>query len=95
METAVVVTPEVGISPSVKKYGAGLVVEKDERKFAEAILEILENPSEKERLKKGGREMVKNEFSSEKVAEAMLTAYNGVIKNYGKSTRFGGRPDPQ
>ena len=39
--TAVVITPEVGISPYVEKYGAGMVIEKDEKKFAEAILKVL------------------------------------------------------
>ena len=78
--TAVVVTPEVGISPYIEKYGAGMVIEKDERKFAEAILKILKNPLLKEQFKAKGREMIQKEFSPDKVAEAMLAEYNKILK---------------
>ncbi len=78
--TAVVITPEVGISPYIEKYGAGMVIEKDERKFAEAILKILKNPLLKEQFKAKGREMIQKEFSPDKVAEAMLAEYNKILK---------------
>ena len=79
--TAVVVTPEVGISPYVEKYGAGMVIEKDEKKFAEAILKVLKNPDLKKQFKAKGREMIQKEFSMDKVAEAMLAEYNKILKN--------------
>ncbi|MEK7169271.1 MAG: glycosyltransferase [Patescibacteria group bacterium] len=79
--TAVVITPEVGISPYVEKYGAGMVIEKDEKKFAEAILKVLKNPDLKKQFKAKGREMIQKEFSMDKVAEAMLAEYNKILKN--------------
>ncbi len=80
VKTPVVVTPEVGISSCIEEYGAGLVAEKDEKKFAEAILEILKDPSKPERFRKGARKMVENEFSAEKVANTMLAEYNEILK---------------
>ena len=80
VSTAVIITPEVGISPYVEKYGAGMVIEKDEKKFAEAILKVLKNPDLKKQFKAKGREMIQKEFSMDKVAEAMLAEYNKILK---------------
>jgi len=78
--TAAVITKEVGISPFVEKYGAGIVIRKNDKELTEAMVKILKNPSLKEQFKEGGRQMVKSEFSMDRVAEAMAAEYDKLIK---------------
>jgi len=77
----VIITKYVGISPSIKKAGAGLVINKDEKQLAEAILKILDNPDLAKKMGEAGKQLVKTEFSSEKVAEKWIEEYRNLIKN--------------
>ena len=78
----VVITKGVGISPSIEKVGAGIVIEKDEKQLTEAILKVLENSQIAAEMGKQGRKLVETEFSSKKVAEKFIKEYNKIIINY-------------
>jgi len=77
----VIITKYVGISPSIKKAGAGLVINKDEKQLAEAILKILENPELAQKMGTNGKKLIETEFSSEKVTENWIKEYKNLIKN--------------
>jgi len=78
----VVITKNVGISLRIEKAGAGLVIEKDEKQLAEAILKILNNPDLGKEMGKRGKKLVETEFSAEKVAERWIEEYNKIMKNF-------------
>ena len=80
----VVITKGVGIAGEVEKAGAGLVVEKDAKQVAEAILKILNNSDLAKKIGENGRKLVKTEFSSEKVAERWIKEYNKILSDYEK-----------
>jgi glycosyltransferase involved in cell wall biosynthesis len=75
----VIITKNVGIAPSVEKACAGIVIEKDEKQLAEAILKILNNPNLAKEMGERGRKLVEAEFSSEKVAERWIEEYKSLI----------------
>ncbi|MCL5004510.1 MAG: glycosyltransferase [Patescibacteria group bacterium] len=78
----VVITKGVGIAKKVEEAGAGLVVEKDAKQVAEAILKILNNSDLAKKIGENGRKLVKTEFSSGKVAEKFMEEYNKILQNY-------------
>ena len=80
-EKPVVITKGVGISKEVEAAGAGIVIDKDEKQLAEAILKILENPELAQKMGENGKRLVETEFSSEKVAEKWIEEYRNLIKN--------------
>ncbi len=71
----VIITKYVGIAPYVLKNQAGLVIEKDERELANAILKILNNPDLAKEMGQHGRYLVETEFSPVSVAEKFLNLY--------------------
>jgi len=75
----VVITKNVGISLRVEKAGVGIVIEKDEKQLAEAILKILNNPNLGKEMGDKGRKLVETEFSAEKVAEKWIEEYKFLI----------------
>jgi glycosyltransferase involved in cell wall biosynthesis len=78
----VIITKYVGISPSINKAGAGLVIEKDEKQLTEAIVKILDNPTLAEQMGKNGKKLVETEFSWPEIAESFIKEYNEIIKDY-------------
>lgn len=76
---SVVITKGVGISEEIEKAGAGIIVEKDVNQVSEAILKILNNPNLAKKMGEQGEKLVKNEFSSEKVAERFMKEYNKLV----------------
>jgi len=76
----VIVTKGVGISDEIEKAVAGIVIEKNEKQLSEAILKILNNPDLAKKMGEQGRELVKNEFSSGKVAERFIKEYNEILE---------------
>ncbi|MEK7062255.1 MAG: glycosyltransferase [Patescibacteria group bacterium] len=78
----VVVTKGVGISPNVEKAGAGIVIEKDKEQLSEAILKILNEPDLAKKMGQNGKQLVKNEFSCDVVAEKFISAYNEIIDKH-------------
>jgi len=75
----VIITKNVGISLRVEKAGAGIVIEKDEKQLAEAILKILNNPNLGKEMGEKGKKLIETEFSSEKVAERWIEEYKSLI----------------
>jgi glycosyltransferase involved in cell wall biosynthesis len=75
----VVITKNVGISPSVEKAGAGIVIDKDEKQLAEAILKILNNSKLAKEMGERGRKLVEAEFSAEKAAERWIEEYSKLL----------------
>ena len=80
----VVVSKGVGISAYIKQVKAGIVVEKNEVELSGAILKILNNSDLAKKMGEAGRELIKNEFSSEKIAEKFLKEYNEILQGYEK-----------
>ena len=77
----VVITKGVGISREIGKASAGLVVEKDVKQVAEAILKILNNSELAKKISETGKKLVNEEFDSKKIAEKWIEEYNKIIKN--------------
>lgn len=77
----VVITKNVGISPSVEKAQAGLVINKDENQLVEAILKILNNPDLAKKMGENGKKLVREEFNSDKIADKWINEYKMIIKN--------------
>ncbi|MEK7574259.1 MAG: glycosyltransferase, partial [Patescibacteria group bacterium] len=77
--TAVVVAKNVGIAPSIKQADAGIVIDKDEKQLAEAILKILANPSLAKEMGQRGRHLVETEFSSSAVSDKFIEICKGII----------------
>ena len=77
----VIITKNSALAEIVIKSGAAIVIEKDEKQLAEAILKILDNPDLAKKMGEAGKQLVKTEFSSEKVAEKWIEEYRNLIKN--------------
>ncbi|MBI4050173.1 MAG: glycosyltransferase [Candidatus Doudnabacteria bacterium] len=71
----VILTDGVGIAGEVAEAGAGLVVGKEVKLVAAAILRIFNNPDLARNMGRWGRELVSREFSCSKAAEAMAREY--------------------
>jgi glycosyltransferase involved in cell wall biosynthesis len=71
----VIITKNVGISPSVEKFKAGLIIEKDEKKLTEAIWTILNNPDLAKKMGENGKRLIEEEFSPEKIADKWIKIY--------------------
>lgn len=81
----VVVTPEVGVAPVIRDAGAGWVVDGDPRTLGRRISELCANPSLMREMGARGRAVALREFSWDRVAERMESAYRTVLA---------GRPGP-
>ncbi|NCN53226.1 glycosyltransferase family 4 protein, partial [Candidatus Wolfebacteria bacterium] len=75
----VIITKYVGISPSIKKAGAGLVINKDEKQLTEAILKILNNPDLAKKISEAGKKLTEKEFSWPEIAEKFINEYGEII----------------
>lgn len=75
----VVVTPEVQSSPLVEKSEAGLVVEGDSDKLAQALDSLLGNPELRQKMAKSGREYSREYFSWDGIAQQIATMYQTLI----------------
>ncbi len=63
----------------MEQASAGLVVEKDEKQVAEAILKILNDSDLAKKMGENGKKLVEQEFSSEKVAKKWMEEYKKII----------------
>ena len=78
-ETPVVVSDRVNIWAKVAEAEAGLVTSCDTASLANAMLEMLRNPSKMREMGKKGRELVEREFTWDRLAKDMLDAYLGIL----------------
>lgn len=78
----VVLTKGVAISGEIQNAGAGIVIEKDIKLLADAVVDLLENKDKAKKMGGRGKEFVYNNFSAEPVARRFIEEYNGVIHSY-------------
>ncbi len=76
----VIITNRVGIAPEVKETGAGIVIEKNEKSLANAILMLLQNQHLRKKMGEQGKEMVQKKFSWPEVAKSFAKEYNDGIQ---------------
>ena len=78
----VIISDQVAICDEVKKAGAGIVVKNDERQITEAMGSILNDEEAAKHMGDSGRRLVSDNFSSDKRADKMIDALNGIISGY-------------
>jgi glycosyltransferase involved in cell wall biosynthesis len=76
----VVVSPGVRIAGEVAAAGAGLVVERDPRQLAAALLRLLDSPEERRAMGARGRRLVAERFDPRAVGAALRDAYAGALE---------------
>ncbi len=77
---AVVVTPEVGIAPTVEAAGAGWVVDGDPATLGARLAELSANGALRQAMGQRGRATALREFSWDNVAARMESAYQAVVE---------------
>jgi glycosyltransferase involved in cell wall biosynthesis len=75
MACPVVITPEVGLSDTVQRYGAGRVSRADPDRLAEAVREVLADRYGADSMGRNGRDAVLREFLWPGIAARMAQAY--------------------
>ncbi len=76
----VVSTDIVGMAEDIEKYNTGIVVKPgDTKALADAIVRIMQDKKEAERMGERGRKLVKERYTWEKVCKDMEDIYNGVL----------------
>jgi glycosyltransferase involved in cell wall biosynthesis len=83
----VVVTPEVGVAPLVRDAGAGWVVDGDPHTLGMRISELCANPSLMLEMGERGRAVARGQFSWDRVAERMESAYRTVLAGDASSSQ--------
>lgn len=78
----VVVSENVGLAPEVVRGGAGLVVHKEERAVAAAMIELLRDAHSARAMGERGRALAAAEFSYDGIAQRFLGAYNEAIQDH-------------
>lgn len=75
----VIGTDIVGLSGDIEKYKTGVVVKpKDIEALARAIIRVLQDKEEAERMGKNGRKLVETKYSWKKIARSMERIYNSL-----------------
>ena len=80
-QTPVVVSDRVNIWTKVAEAGAGLVTSCDSTSLANAMLEMLGDPSRMQEMGKQGRRLVEREFTWAGLARDMLDAYLNILED--------------
>jgi glycosyltransferase involved in cell wall biosynthesis len=73
--TPVIVTPQVGLADDVRRSHAGVVVERDPRRLAATIDELLRDPERRAEMGARGRRLVEERFTWPRVAAEMEAHY--------------------
>jgi len=73
----VVISPECHL-PEAEQAGAGLVVERDAGKLADALERVLSDETGRRAMGAAGRKLVEDRFTWTRVAEALVATYRGV-----------------
>ena len=74
-----VVTPEVGLAPTVASLGAGLVAGSDAGGIADAITTLMNDPARRREMGARGQAAVRERFSWPAVAAQMESLYDTVV----------------
>jgi glycosyltransferase involved in cell wall biosynthesis len=75
----IVVTPEVGLSDTVRETGSGIVVQGEAAQLGNGIKNLLSNPDLIERMGENGQKAVKERFRWAVVAEQMERVYQNIL----------------
>lgn len=81
----VVVTPEVGASELILKYGGGLVVDGAPEVFGDALQQLLSNPEQRVAMGIAGRKAVSVYLSWASLAGYMEAAYLEIVRSTGRT----------
>jgi glycosyltransferase involved in cell wall biosynthesis len=73
----VVVSEQVNVAEDIAASGAGLVVPREPERLAEALVRLLGDPLERERMGQAGRRLVKEQYSPSSVGHRLRQAYLG------------------
>jgi glycosyltransferase involved in cell wall biosynthesis len=76
----VVVTPEVGLSDTVRETGSGIAVQGDPQILAGSINNLLSSPDLMRKMGENGRRTVKERFTWEAIAQSMESVYRNVLE---------------
>jgi glycosyltransferase involved in cell wall biosynthesis len=77
--TPTIVSPGVAISAEINAYDAGIVTGRGRTEVAGAIVRLLDDCTLAERVKQGGRRLVRERYSPEAVGAALLQLYADVV----------------
>ncbi|HYP41820.1 MAG TPA: glycosyltransferase [Chloroflexia bacterium] len=87
----VVVSEEVGISPWVARWNAGLTTRRDTEAAAQVLANLLDHPEEAHAMGERGKRLVASEFSADAVGRQMLAKYYELVESHRYSaSRAGG-----
>jgi glycosyltransferase involved in cell wall biosynthesis len=75
----VAVTPEVGAAEIVRKYGVGLVMDRDPATLGNGLRDMLENNEELTRMGQRGPKAVEDNFTWDAVAKQMAAVYAEIV----------------
>jgi glycosyltransferase involved in cell wall biosynthesis len=75
----VVISQNVGLARDVAEAGAGLVVPKDERAVADALVMLLANGTAAHAMGERGRALAKSRFAWPAIAKRLLALYTGIV----------------
>jgi glycosyltransferase involved in cell wall biosynthesis len=78
----VVVTPEVGLSDTVRETGSGIVVQDKPAQIGNSINNLLSNPDLMRQMGKNGLRVVKERFTWEAVSGQMEQVYQDVLDEH-------------
>lgn len=76
----VVITDRVNIYREIEKAGAGIVVQCEPVKIAEAIISVLSNQEAAKEMGNNGRKLVEERFTLDKAAKEMLHVYKKILQ---------------
>jgi glycosyltransferase involved in cell wall biosynthesis len=76
----VVVTPEVGLAATVRRAGAGIVVDGDPARLGPALRDLLADPARMDEMGRRGTEEARQQFQWTDVADEMEAVYREVLR---------------
>jgi len=75
----VVVSGQVGISPDIEKYGAGIIIKCSADSLAEGIEKLIRDPSLCQQMGQRGQQLVRERFSWDKAADQLVNLYDNIL----------------
>jgi glycosyltransferase involved in cell wall biosynthesis len=75
----VIISDQVGIAHEVGRAGAGIVVPCNQERLADAIMQLVTDSSEQQRLAANGRKLVQEHFSLDATTRALVDVYQKII----------------
>lgn len=75
----IIISDQVGIAHEVAQAQAGLIVPCDTDKLAAALVQLLKDSDQRERLVSNAHQLVQQRFALESVTEALIQVYSTVV----------------